>query len=393
MPFLPIQNKSTNNYHNMKEPTLTRQQLYDLVWSEPISQLAKQYKISDANFRNVCKRMSVPIPLSGHWSKVKYGKPVSVIQLPQNYIGENVVTLHEKTSEESTSDSPIVLLRKLRMEIESDPDVPLKVPEKLKKPDSLITSTMNYHDAVKRYYRTHQGTHPDNIGVLNIRVTEKNKQRAYCIMDTIIKSLRARKHDVKIRYFDTCAVIEGEEIGFRLRERQRVSPEKDQWGGRMMESTGELVFVIDLRAYHRLEVKDGTEGLETKVSIIIAMLEIEGRHKKMERIESEERRKIWEEHERIERELKNRKDEEIKRFMKAFKKAQCHHHANILRAYVRTVESNAIKNDSLSEELKGWIIWATDKIEWFDPLIRHKDPLLDDDDRKTIYKYLVKESD
>ncbi len=90
------------------------------------------------------------------------------------------------------------------------------------------------------------------------------------------------------------------QVKFRLREKQRVSDIKTSYGGRQYESTGEFVFVIDIGSYTRKEVKDGHEPIESKISTIIAMLELEGIRMKEERIASEIRRKKWEEQQRIE---------------------------------------------------------------------------------------------
>ena len=57
--------------------------------------------------------------------------------------------------------------------------------------------------------------------------------------------------------YATYEVIEDEQVKFRLRERQRVSEIKDKWGGRIYESSGEFVFVIDIGSYTWKEVKDG----------------------------------------------------------------------------------------------------------------------------------------
>jgi cell division protein ZapA (FtsZ GTPase activity inhibitor) len=48
------------------------------------------------------------------------------------------------------------------------------------------------------------------------------------------------------------------------------------------------------------------------------MLELEGERMKIERIESEIRRKKWEEQQRIEQELRERQDKEAKAFKKLF---------------------------------------------------------------------------
>lgn len=45
----------------MKEFTITRQQLYELVWSKPLSKLAKEYEISDNGLRKKCIKLNIPL--------------------------------------------------------------------------------------------------------------------------------------------------------------------------------------------------------------------------------------------------------------------------------------------------------------------------------------------
>ena len=53
--------------------TLTREQLYDLVWSEPMQRLAKQIGISDVAIAKHCRKLGVPVPERGHWNKLQVG--------------------------------------------------------------------------------------------------------------------------------------------------------------------------------------------------------------------------------------------------------------------------------------------------------------------------------
>lgn len=53
----------------MNSETLTRKELYDLVWSKPFTTLAKKYLISDNGLRKICLKMDIPLPKSGHCSK------------------------------------------------------------------------------------------------------------------------------------------------------------------------------------------------------------------------------------------------------------------------------------------------------------------------------------
>ena len=376
----------------MEQVTLTRKELYDLVWAEPLSRLAKKYKISDNGLRKSCKRMNIPIPALGHWQKVQYGKRVIITKLPTKYEGKDEIILYEKREGDTDVDSPIVQQRRLIQTIENTKDLPLKVPDRLSsRPDKLIRSTMDYYDAVRRYYKSHQGSYPDRINVLKIQVQEESRPRAVRLLDTIIKVLRSRKHDVIADHFTTYAKIGDEQVKFRLREKQRVSDTKTSYGGRQYESTGEFVFVIDIGSYTRKEVKDGHELIEAKISTIIAMLELEGERMKIERIESEIRRKKWEEQQRIEQELWERQDKEAKAFKKLFLKAIRLHQANILRNYIKTVESNTVKEVKLTEEFTKWLTWAEKKVSWYDPLINDPDPLLTDHHKTHLFKEFLKE--
>lgn len=66
---------------------LTRQELYELVWSEPISVIAKRVALSDVGFAKACRRNGVPIPERGYWAKRKAGKPVVQPMLPPRGLG------------------------------------------------------------------------------------------------------------------------------------------------------------------------------------------------------------------------------------------------------------------------------------------------------------------
>jgi hypothetical protein len=61
---------------------LTRADLYQMVWSTPMSQLAKQFEMSDVGLKKICKAAYVPTPTLGYWSKLSSGKRVSKTPLP-----------------------------------------------------------------------------------------------------------------------------------------------------------------------------------------------------------------------------------------------------------------------------------------------------------------------
>lgn len=62
--------------------TVTRQELYDLVWSTPLKTLAPQFNVSDVGLKKACLRGNVPVPPRGYWAKLQAGRKVVKLKLP-----------------------------------------------------------------------------------------------------------------------------------------------------------------------------------------------------------------------------------------------------------------------------------------------------------------------
>jgi hypothetical protein len=57
--------------------TYSRQELYELVWSTPILQLAERFGISDRGLAKTCQRFHIAVPGRGYWAKVEAGQPAT----------------------------------------------------------------------------------------------------------------------------------------------------------------------------------------------------------------------------------------------------------------------------------------------------------------------------
>lgn len=62
--------------------TFTRQEFYDLVWSKPLTHLAKEFVLSDVALHKICKKHNIPNPPLGWWAKKAAGKAVKQTKLP-----------------------------------------------------------------------------------------------------------------------------------------------------------------------------------------------------------------------------------------------------------------------------------------------------------------------
>ncbi len=48
---------------------ITREELYELVWSTPIVTASKRYGLSDNGLRKICRKLDVPTPPRGYWAE------------------------------------------------------------------------------------------------------------------------------------------------------------------------------------------------------------------------------------------------------------------------------------------------------------------------------------
>jgi hypothetical protein len=55
--------------HQEKHLSLTREQLYELVWSKPMQRLAEDFGVTDRASAKLCARKQVPVPPRGYWAK------------------------------------------------------------------------------------------------------------------------------------------------------------------------------------------------------------------------------------------------------------------------------------------------------------------------------------
>ncbi len=76
---------------------ISREELYEQVWSQPMSKLAKNYELSDVGLAKICKKLEIPIPKRGYWQRKQHGKKVSRPPLPQvNGPSEAVIRINKR---------------------------------------------------------------------------------------------------------------------------------------------------------------------------------------------------------------------------------------------------------------------------------------------------------
>jgi hypothetical protein len=367
----------------MKNQTLTRKELYDLVWSCPIATLAIKYFISAEGLRKICIKMNIPIPMQGHWNKLLFNKPVEVKKLPKAYTGENKISLplREVGDPAFGTYSPIAIRE---MEIKEREKGKLKVSGKLKDPHRLIIEAQESLTEKDRH-RYDGGIIQTKSYQLDIRVTPEKVNRALRFMDTFIKLIESRGYRIKNERKYSYLMIDQDDFRFKFRELLEKVPDTslNRWSDYDYVATGILTFnlVFINREY---EWKDGKVPLEKQLAKIIALLELKYEEIEKDRERHRKSMEAMDKKERLEMEKIQRKEKELDDFISLLNISKRWQETEVLRKYINAVQTNTKKNHKNSDEMKNWFIWARKKADWYDPLLESSDEFLNEYDRNSL---------
>lgn len=199
---------------------MSRQELYDLVWSEAISKLAPRYDLSDVGLRKVCTKHRIPVPARGHWQKVAAGKAVRPIPLPAVPNEQEIVfRTAPKGAVESTA--PSIYQPAIDAEAASPPVI---VSDRLTRPHAATDAA---REALKRRPDQYGATHSIVADSFLIRVHPSSIPRALRIVDALAKACEARGFELRRgredhRYEGQLrVVVDGFDAGLSLAERMR----------------------------------------------------------------------------------------------------------------------------------------------------------------------------
>jgi hypothetical protein len=369
--------------------TLTRQELYDKVWTKSIVKLAEEFGLSDRGLAKICQRYDIPRPGLGYWAKLEYGKKVEKKPLPSNPqfdkepiiinpIADDILCQHEKKRTIQVK-SFIPILTNLNDIKELHPAViPLtKINfEKSFRKESLV-------DARKTCF--------------DISVGPTNTRRVILLIDAIIKAVERRGHKFSIEtekreygseryeFKHCCFEIKSEKVRFSIREKLNqvehvlTSEEKNHkkmygntWGPKHdFNPSGKLKFIIAKNHFDNYTwIDTEKKKLEDKLpSILKGILKAADYFKKQrfeEKIrairQAQERQRAWEE--------ERRRMEEQKCIENLMAQVNNWQTSRRIRQFLRRVERIAIRyNDDRDSKLNRWIDWAYRYADKIDPLI------------------------
>jgi hypothetical protein len=72
----------------MEGDVVSREELYELVWSVPMNKVGEKFKVSGSYIARVCANLDVPRPERGYWAKLAVGKAPDKPSLPELHPGD-----------------------------------------------------------------------------------------------------------------------------------------------------------------------------------------------------------------------------------------------------------------------------------------------------------------
>lgn len=339
--------------------SLTRNELYSMVWSETILKIGHRLNIRATDITKMCVAHYIPTPPSGYWSKLKFNKQPPTPPL------EGL---------DDTIDLSQWIIKPKRIKVEVD-------------------KSNN-----RRTYQSKEGQHPIIEEVRSNYKSDKNwESRKYHIyMDVskglinrslgIVNQLLLRSIDygftIKSTSYGTKIEKDGEltEVGTREGYRRVKKENVKPWETEIKEPNGILYLRIG-DSYRRKEYKDKKsasieEQIDDILERLVSKIEYDLEMRRIRREEEDKKRKAYlilmEQKESIEKDLRLFRLMEVRseRFQRVKK----------LREYISELEN---KSDKTAADIE-WIKWCEHAIDWFDPTIMKAHPKLDYVNRSTL---------
>lgn len=372
----------------MKKNSFTRKELYDLVWSKPLTSIAEEFSISNVGLRKICWKMDIPLPEMGFWMKRKFNKKITRKILPENFDVLQSIALKQRAIDKNITPHLNKHLISREKELIDALGASLIIPKRLSDPCQHVRdAAMSLKSKKHRAYQ-YEGVYTTSRDEIDISVSFPNFSRSLRLMDSIIKTLIRRDHGFTIDNGKSYAIIYGQEIQIRIREIAKRVQNKDSYGFFLLP-TGNLKIQFD--DYFKKQIVDGKVSLEERFPRLIACLELLGEKKKQERIELEAYWAEQKEKDRIRKELKEKKDLELENFRSLYHLAMRYQKAQYIRNYLNSYESYLVSHGKLTSDKKHWLDWAIKKTDWLDPFINLQDDLLADVNKDEVFVKLKKQ--
>jgi len=198
---------------------ISREKLYEEIWAEPMTTVAKRYDVSSSFLVRVCARLTVPRPPRGYWPQLKVGKAGSKPPLPAPEPGDELEWVRDGSSPARHPRVTVVGARKRRTPARSDG----KQPAARWRARRLREGRVSQYDSEK-YLR------PYKRNIVDIFVSKETLPRALEVANKLFLALEERGHRVVLAPVD--AELRRRELNTREGKEERGRYDNSgQWRG------------------------------------------------------------------------------------------------------------------------------------------------------------------
>ena len=384
--------------NNIKK--ISRSELYHRVWETPVTQLAKEYGLSDVGFAKICKKFNIPRPPRGYWAKKVSGQHLQKAPLPKRSSNE-IIEINPNTWNQVTGTTNFELAQKIEAEKKYPPII---VPKALRNPHPFIQQSQQILELCQ----------PNDVGIiepkdkncLDIRVSKKSLPRALRILNALINALLERGFEVFQEDGSLKVEIENEYLGIGISEEiisKKTQPRDTKLDGYYQFGhsrfdyvripSGKLCLSIHDRGHYWGDNfrKNWRDKEKKQVEDCLDDFII-GLHKRI--AQKKEYRRKEEERERQRRELARQREEEERRraeleriirlekarVAKLITDADNYEKSRLIREFIDAVENERSACNPVyvtDQDHETWIKWANEQADRLDPLSHSPASILD----------------
>lgn len=373
----------------MKE--VSRSELYEMVWSKPMRQLAKEFGLSDVGLAKACKKHDVPRPPRGYWARLAAGQKPGQTPLPA---GEDLSISID--AEENA---------RRRAELSADREASAAIQAQVGKAAQFSDD----HELAVRVKKVFESARIGEDGRITVnrhtipsiaaspdcakRIVDFLSGLAFALERRGVKLASGKDDCESLRFQRGDDIVHlGIEEALELYEVEPTPEQKRQpswtWNNKRTRPCGRLSFRLTSPSGTRGRCKwtesDSNTALDLLPKVILG---IESLFASWE--ESRKRQAQWEA-ERIERERRDAEKEVQNRHSAHLREVHHNRRNSLLRAaewfriyrdlivLIEACESRWRKDGDLSPKQNAWVNWARMKAETLNPLANgYPDPATD----------------
>lgn len=365
-----------------------RAKLLDEVWTDAVTVVAPRYQLSDVGLQKLCRRLQIPTPPRGYWTRLKAGKPVAPRPKLREYIGHPMHLF--RTSAPPVPPTPLPLDERLAvlLAFERDPANHIVVPDHIRHWHPLVVAAQQ---SLKKPVIDQRDMPSTRRPALSISVSPAQQARALKIADVLLKAFEARgypvtqgQHDVNIcmlgrlyhlRLFEACTKAAYVPTAKQLADQAKGA--WSYWPKSHYVPTGRLQVLINEGYAGKLMDSDRLP-VEAQLNKLLEQMATTA----VESLVNAERQAVIDAKRQQLREAalerKRLQDSERQRLGQLETDAHNWRRAQAIREYLDALEQTLDARGSVVDQ-QAFIQWGRAKAAWLEPLLHEVVDILDEE--------------